>query len=649
MGARLGGCVPNPLLRAFRAMVALIRPEPTPEPARPQKRRWGLGLTCSLFGLTCLGLGIADQFDHKRTPGLVLIAMGIALAGLGGFLFTRKFTPAIPLPKLGWKKFAAVILAGCLAGLAFPILFPVFGHQEQLASGVTEILAWVGLLPLCWVVDRLDPKRAFGMGTLAGMAFFNMTFWWVNVAMTTFGGIPNFLSIPVLQLLVGWCAIHWGLAAWGSSLLQRRFNWPIWRTLPPVWAATELMRNYFMSGYPWANLGYATSRDLWFAQVAGIGGIYLIAFVLVLVNAVLFDSWSALRRKDRPLPKLGIAIAALLVLGGHAYGFFRVRSVEAKLLTAPKVKVAAVQGNIDQKIKNSHQSYAGFILNQYLPQTIQADAEGADLIVWPEAAFPGYFQPHARSLLESRDLRPRIGDRTFGANLLVGVGTANEKTNKASNSAFWVRPDLSVAAQYDKHHLVPFGEYVLWNLDRYLPIGALVTDVGLFTPGTELPIWQVPTRDGRTVNVGMLICYDAIFPEITRDYAERNVDLLVNITNDAWYGWASAPYQFLRMVEMRAIESGRSVARAANTGISAFIDPAGRITSQTELGLVSSDADTVDEAMHVPATHLTAEVPILDVPPLYVRLGDSFAYACAIFAILGVAMALFVPRSAVER
>jgi len=618
--------------------------DPALPSATPTKRRWGLTITFGLLGVLCVGLGVADFFMKKAGPGAIVVLLGLILCGIAAFAFSRRYVPEKPLPRLPLSKYLAPILAGSLAGLAFPILFPVFGHQEQLASGVTEIFAWVGLIPLCWALDGLTPKRGFGIGMLAGMAFFNMTFWWVNVAMTTFGGIPNILSIPVLQMLVGWCALHWALASWGAVHLRRRFGWPMWIALPAPWAAAELLRNYFMSGYPWANLGYATSRDLWFAQVSGIGGVYLIAFVLVLVNAVLFDAGSALIRKDRKLPVAGLALAAVLALGGHAYGYFRVKAIDAALASAPKAKIAVVQGNIDQKIKNKHTSFVGFILDQYAPETKLADNEGADLIIWPEAAFPGYFRPGALSLTETRGGAALRALEPLHAQLMLGVQTANRQTNQSSNSAFLVRPDLTIAAQYDKHHLVPFGEYVLWDLDRYLPIGALVADVGFFKPGSELPVWDLQTQSGATVKAGMLICYDAIFPEITRDYAQRDVNLLVNITNDAWYGWASAPFQFLRMVEMRAIESGRPIARAANTGISAFIDPAGRILAQTQLGLVTSDSDEVDEALHVPATHLTADVPLLAKPPIYVWVGDAFAYACALFSVIGVGLALFSKR-----
>jgi apolipoprotein N-acyltransferase len=610
--------------------------------ATPLKRHWGWGLSCSLVALTAIGMGVGDFFVKKATPGCVLLAMGAVFGALGFVAFRSRFAPPPPLPPLGWKRYAAALSAGVLVGLAFPICFPIFSHEEQIRSGVLEVLAWIGMVPLYFALDGQTPRRSLWLGFLAGMAFFNTTFWWVNVAMTTFGGIPNFLSVPVLQLLVAWCALHWGLAGWASSHLQRRFGWPLWITLPVAWCATELMRNYFMSGYPWTNLGYATSRDLAFAQVASLGGVYLIAFCLVLTNGVVFTLVQSVRNKA-PLPRTALGIGALVVIGGHLYGALRLPRLESEIASAPKVKVGLIQGNIDQKIKSRHETYRNFILDQYVPQTDAADDEGAELIIWPEAAFPGYFDSDR---LASQPLKMRGFDREqYRSQMMFGVQTHSRLTNGSSNSAFWVDRDLVVQAQYDKHHLVPFGEYVLWNLDRYLPIGALVQDVGFFAPGKDLPIWRVPLADGRQVNVGMLICYDAIFPEIVRDYAQRDTDLLVNITNDAWYGFSSAPYQFLRMVQMRAIESGRSVARAANTGITAVIDPAGHILAQTGLGLVNSADDEVDAAMHIPATRLVQDVPVLRKYTIYTSIGDLFAYLCSALSVVGVALSMFARRA----
>jgi apolipoprotein N-acyltransferase len=142
-------------------------------------------------------------------------------------------------------------------------------------------------------------------------------------------------------------------------------------------------------------------------------------------------------------------------------------------------------------------------------------------------------------------------------------------------------------------------------------------------------------KEGKPVNVGMLICYDAIFPEIVREYSTRDIDLFINITNDAWYGFSSAPFQFLRMVGMRAVESGRSVARVANTGVTAVMDPAGRILAQTGLGLIPGN-ETVDEAMHVPAMRLVHDVALVRDPPLYASIGDLFAWVFVILSFTGL-------------
>jgi len=302
-----------------------------------------------------------------------------------------------------------------------------------------------------------------------------------------------------------------------------------------------------------------------------------------------------------------------------------------------------VQGNIDQKIKNKHTSYIGFILEQYAPQTKLADGEGADVIIWPEAAFPGYFRPGALSLTESRGGQVLKTLEPLHATLLLGAQTANRQTNLSSNSAFEVRPDLTIAAQYDKHHLVPFGEYVLWDLDRYLPIGALVADVGFFKPGTELPVWELPTHDGTHLKAGMLICYDAIFPEIVRAFAREAPppDILVNGTNDAWYGYSSGPYQFLAIVQLRAIEAARTVVRPAYAGVSAVVLPTGELApGAIDVGPVDPDlAPDRDE----PARLLLARAPLLRGRTLYTTIGDLFAYGCALAA-AGALLAAWVRK-----
>lgn len=540
-------------------------------------------------------------------------------------------------------RLGLVLLSGVLGTAAFPLAFPVGARRELFASGILEPLAFVCLVPTLAAVRGLRWGRAFGIGYLAGVAFFTGAFWWVNVAMTTFGGMPNVASIPALLMLASWCAIHWGLAFGICRYFAIRHGWSVGVTLGPVWMATELMRNYFCSGFPWANLGYSQMRNLWFSQVGSIGGVYLVAFCVALVNGALYELLRWRRWKEREFPRALVATAAAVLVLGHVYGAIRVQRWERKLETAERVRIAVVQGNIDQKLKNAQGQHSHMVLSSYNPATEAADKAGADLIVWPEAAFPRAFQRGTPSVAGAG-----LSRASYRSHLLLGVDVFDPADYKhgSENAAYLLAPDLRVQRQYTKHHLVPFGEYILFDLDKYLPIDNLVP--GTFKAGKELTLMEIPlqAQPGKKAIVAPEICFDAIFPEISRRYAAQGAQVLVNLTNDAWYGYSSAPYQFLRMVAMRAVETGRPVARAANTGISAFIDPLGRISQPTPIGLVESDEDVVDASRHVPAEWRVQELPLLSGSTPYVVIGDVPAYLASLFCVLGIAWGILKARQA---
>lgn len=538
------------------------------------------------------------------------------------------------------RRIALLLAAGVLGALAFPLAFPIGPRRELFASGILEPLAFICLVPALIAMRGLSVRAAFLNGFLAGMVFFTGAFWWVNVAMTTFAPVPFPLAVLLLEMLVAWCALHWGLAFALTRFLVLRNGWAAGAVLPLVWTATELMRNYFCSGFPWANLGYSQARNLWLSQVASVVGVYGIALIVALVNGALYEVLRATLWKEKSFPWRPVAVAASVLVAGHAYGAIRTARWDAKLSSAEKVRIAVVQGNIDQKIKSQQGSYADQVLRAYNPPTAEADASGADLIIWPEAAFPRPFPTGSRSV-KGRGL----SQPSYRAHLLLGVDVfdpANLRWGN-ENAAFVVTPDLRVAYKYVKYHLVPFGEYVLFDLDKYLPIRNLVP--GTFLAGTELKPIPIPLRSisapgqQSSVKIGIEICFDAIFPEISRAYVRQGADILVNITNDAWYGFSSAPFQFLRMVAMRAIETGRPVARAANTGISAFIDPLGRISDATELGVVDDERELRAGLWAAPVWRLAA-LPVLTERTPYLVMGDLTAYLASLFCVAGLAIGL---------
>jgi apolipoprotein N-acyltransferase len=265
------------------------------------------------------------------------------------------------------------------------------------------------------------------------------------------------------------------------------------------------------------------------------------------------------------------------------------------------VRVALVQGNIpqDQKWDAEH---AGPILETYLTMTREAAGKGAQLVIWPESSTPFPFMDD-----KAGGERIRALVRETGIELLLGsdqIGASKEYYN----AAFLVRKDASVAGVYQKMHLVPFGEFVPLK-ELLFFVGPLVEQVGGFTPGREMVM--LPTSHGP---ISTAICYEIVFPRLVREAVLRGSQLLTTITNDAWYGYSSAPYQHFLQAQLRAIEQGRYLARAANTGISGFVDPYGRVLQRTEI---------------FKREIVVGEVRMLESRTIYGTIGDLFAYICA--------------------
>ncbi len=540
------------------------------------------------------------------------------------------------------------MVAGVLLAFALPTVFPIWGKTELLPGGGLTFLAYVGMIPLLVALRGASYRAAFVYGFTAGLAYFSVAIWWIDIAMHTFGGIPNYLAVPVLYLLILFLSVHWGAACMLAVWVVGRLSFlPLWLILPPIWTTFELVRNYLFSGYPWGDLGYTLARYRLTVQWASLFGLYGLAFLVVLYNGALYQLGRALLAGDRRAARLPGLVFALSVLLPMGWGAYRISVIDAELKEAPTLKVAVIQPNIDQKIKNivatsgpapmTARDYRQFILGRFLPLTEQADLDGAQLIAWPEASFPDEFPSRPTRL-------PPLSVPPLHAQLLIGGVTFGVQHGRRTltNSAFAVGPDLQIVGQYDKHHLVPFGEYVPLEKALHLPIHAVVPDIGFFDPGDSLDVFTLqanvtppgggaPTQP-REVRYAPEICYDAIFPEIGVGFSREDPDFLVNLTNDAWYGFSSASYQFLSMVTIRAVEDGKAMVRPANTGISAFIDPAGRIVSRTGIGLIDTESDTADSSAAIPPAMLEGQVPLLRQHTPYVVIGDAFAYLCAAFA-----------------
>lgn len=492
-----------------------------------------------------------------------------------------------------------------LSALLLILIFPWYDR---------EWLAWVALVPLLTATHSMRPRAAFGWGWLCGGIGYLGILRWIPHTMIHYGGVPVPASYGILLLLAAYVGLYVGgfAAGWAWGVRQ----WPrgVWLLAPALWVALEWVRAHALSGFPWASLGYSQYLNRPLVQVAELTSVYGVSFALVLGNVLVAQLLRAAKRGAwrALLPPGALAVGVLAAVAG--FGLWRLQGAQgAAIGHPPELGVALIQGNIAQDQKWDPASRERIFAIYTALTREAAAAAGVDLIVWPEAATPFLFANdpayRARQLLLAKET---------GRALLFGSPTYSREDGQdvMYNSAFLVGPDATVLGRYDKIHLVPFGEYIplrrlLFFLDK------LVVGIGDFRSGAAYTVMAVP--QGR---FSVLICFEVIFPELVRHFVRDGAQFLVNITNDAWFGRSPASYQHLSMVVFRAVENRVPIVRAANTGISAVIDPTGRLVQQTELFVRTWIQGRITPAT-APAT-------------FYRRYGDLFAYGC----LLGIALAL---------
>ena len=478
-------------------------------------------------------------------------------------------------------------------------------------------LAWLALVPFALVAGTQEPGRAFRFGLLTGLSHYLSLLYWLVPTMSIYGKLPSWLSVVILLLFCGFLALYFGAVAWSFSRLGTTpLLAAIW--FPVIWVAAEYTRAFLFSGFPWGLLGHSQYGRLALIQMADLTGAYGLSFLIAGVNFGIVLMVAAATRSSWCGSAVSWRLAAIYsvvlisVLGTvYFYGTHRLRIIDQIQANAAGAKVAAIQGNIAQTDKwdEAHKEKTIEIYNR-LSAGIQN--RQPDLIVWPETAAPFYFMVE-----EKPTLQVLTGIRGSGAAFLIGSPSVKKRGDgyEFHNSAWLVDGRGKLRAKYDKAHLVPFGEFTPFK--KWLPfLGKLVEQVGDFTPG---PKGRVIDWNGR--KIGVQICYEIIFPYLARAQVRNGADLLVNITNDAWYGRTSGPYQHFSMVVFRAVENRRALVRAANTGISGFVDPAGRIISSTDL---FKEAAVLEK------------LPLLKTRTFYTRYGDLFAKACLFATIAGI-------------
>ena len=473
--------------------------------------------------------------------------------------------------------------------------FPKYGHPA---------FAWIALTPLVVCAWRATSRRqAFLLGLLAGGMYFWGTLYWLIETMTTFGGLSVVTAVFAAFLLVAYLALFPAAFTIALAVVRVRLGAGALALAAPIWVTSELGRQYVWDGFPWALLGYSQVTVLPVVQVASVVGVYGLSGLLAFAAAAVAAPALLTGRARIAYP----AAAALLMAGCIGWGYARLAD-PVLLAAGDPVKVAVIQGNIEQEDK-WNPALRDAITDRYLSMTREALAAGATFIIWPESSTPFYFE---HDLIRGGAIRRLAAES--GATLLIGSdqvepvrasGEVDRGQARYYNAAFLVRPDGQVGGVYRKMQLVPFGEYV--PLQRLLFfVGPIVEAVSAFTPGEEPALLPVGDHVASTA-----ICYEVIFPSLIRRFVVDGSQLLTTITNDAWYGRSSAAYQHWEQAAMRSVEQGRYLARAANTGISGFVDPYGQVLEKTDL---------FHEAV------LIGDLRFITQRTIYSRIGDLFAW-----------------------
>jgi apolipoprotein N-acyltransferase len=453
------------------------------------------------------------------------------------------------------------LLLAVVSGIVLVLIFPSLNLKE---------LSWVCLVPLLSAAHKKEPSKGFLLGCTAGSIFHLGLIYWVTVSMTTYGKLPVYLSIILLILFSIFLGLFIAIPMYLSCYVQKVLKCGFTLTLPFFWTAFEYIKSWFLTGFPWDNLGYSQFKALPVIQIADITGVYGISFLLVLANCAAFSLLQGLFiRKKIPYSEVVVTLSALaltLSYGQKRLNFF-------KESQGDQLKLAIIQPNIPQDLKWDP-SFLDETIDTYRRLTLKCAPEHPDMVVWPESSTPFYFQSEDKYKVAVADIVKQVG-----AYLLLGSPSWELQLGapRFFNSAFLISARNMIEGKYDKIHLVPYGEYV--PLKKLFPfINKMVVGIGDFSPGSEIKNLQLPSCSFAT-----LICYEIIFPDLVRKFVKKGAHFIVNITNDAWFGRTSAPYQHLSMAVLRAVENRRYIARAANTGISAFIHPGGTILKQTKL------------------------------------------------------------------
>ncbi len=506
----------------------------------------------------------------------------------------------------------AVFSSAFLLALAFPKFY--FGWT-----------IWFALAPAFFAVFRAPSyKEAFLIFYAVGFIFFVTSMEWIR-HVSVFGWLFVCSVLAIYYGIFGICAKYFlnfekpnlGLAALPSAWVFLEFI----RTEIPTWALG------------WNLLGYSQSNFLPVARLASWFGVYGVSFLIVFINLTIWVAAESFVRSAKRLRAIRKLLYAVLLVAIVWFYFGRERQSPAK--PAREISVSVIQGNIPQ-VEKWNAEVKSEIIMRHIELSKLAAAGKPDLIVWPESAWPGIFNldPEAEKILDYI--------RSAKTSFLIG-SPYEERSNEFQqmgrifNSAYLINPSGETIERYDKIRLVPFGEFVplaplfnLFGLEKY----AYSLGVGDFSAGSDFKIFRLKAEGGES-RFSTLICFEDVFPELSRQFAKRGAEFLIVITNDAWFGKSAAPYQHLQASVFRAIENGVPVIRAANTGVSAFISPSGEVVDRVK------DSRASDTWI---AGGLTRSVVLGVQPTFYQKAGWLFPGLCVILLLGAVSWLKFSRR-----
>lgn len=425
--------------------------------------------------------------------------------------------------------------------------------------GKLWILAWFCFIPLFFALKYQSGKKAFLISYLAGVIFWTATLYWL-IHVTLLGQI----------ILIFYLACYFGV--FGFLISRPSIKLRI-LFIPTLWVMLEYLRSHLFSGFPWALLGYSQYLNLTLIQIADIAGVWLVSFLVVLINVAIQEMILGKR-------KLYSSLIIVLLVAVFTYGYLRLNQG----LSGIPLKISVIQGNIPQERK-WEESSREFIMERYFKLTVEARKDNPDLIIWPEASFPVI--PEEEPVYYGKLSR---FIKTIGKPLVFGAVTC--RLDSYYNSALMASGEGILLGRYDKLHLVPFGEYIPFrNILKFLDTIAPIGDI---TRGKYYTLFKIRSQkiaapvlnsgrqvylSGRYFQFGALICFEDVFPDLARNFVNKGADFLINITNDAWFGKTTEASQHLAGSVFRAVENRVYLVRSANTGISGFINPQGRIIS----------------------------------------------------------------------